>query len=491
MPNPNTVTAALVVIGEEILSGRTEDANIAYLAAYLTRIGILLREVRVVRDIEDEIVAAVNALRARYTYVFTTGGIGPTHDDVTTDAIAKAFGVEVVTDPEAVAAMRKRFSEQELTSARLRMARIPAGASLIDNAISRAPGYMIGNVIVMAGVPRIMQVMLDAVSPRLSKGRPMLARSVRVDAPEGDVAPGLAELQAAHPKVQIGSYPFFENKRLGTYVVLRSVDSGRLEAAEKALWILIGKEGFAAAAAEAIRVRDVGIEGGPHQVHAAADDAGRCTAVAARGCMAELVEACRHRRQREGEHQHRRAVEKLAGGASEAFVEKQPPNRDRKANNHRDHDGRQEEVAERRSEGARHPLVEQREPAANRQQRVGLREWWVGPVGVLQHTKRAELFLGEILDVVRTGGLADTFGNRCCDLLVRPLPVDAGDHDVQQVGELDRLARREPNDRGWLFETGMLELADELQPIGEFKRSLYRDLWRLRRGHFVVNNARV
>ncbi|HET9274258.1 MAG TPA: competence/damage-inducible protein A, partial [Methyloceanibacter sp.] len=140
MPNPNTVTAALVVIGEEILSGRTEDANIAYLAAYLTRIGILLREVRVVRDIEDEIVAAVNALRARYTYVFTTGGIGPTHDDVTTDAIAKAFGVEVVTDPEAVAAMRKRFSEQELTSARLRMARIPAGASLIDNAISRAPG---------------------------------------------------------------------------------------------------------------------------------------------------------------------------------------------------------------------------------------------------------------------------------------------------------------------------------------------------------------
>ena len=196
-------------------------------------------------------VEALNALRARYTYVFTTGGIGPTHDDVTTDAIAKAFGVEVVTDPEAVAAMRKRFSEQELTSARLRMARIPAGASLIDNAISRAPGYMIGNVIVMAGVPRIMQVMLDAVSPRLSKGRPMLARSVRVDAPEGDVAPGLAELQAAHPKVQIGSYPFFENKRLGTYVVLRSVDSGRLEAAEKALWILIGKEGFAAAAAEA------------------------------------------------------------------------------------------------------------------------------------------------------------------------------------------------------------------------------------------------
>jgi molybdenum cofactor synthesis domain-containing protein len=245
------ITAALAVIGEEILSGRTADTNIAYIAAYLTRIGINLREVRVVPDIEDEIVAAVNALRARFTYVFTTGGIGPTHDDVTTDAIAKAFGVEAVTDPEAVAAMRRRFSAQELTPARLRMARIPKCASLIDNAISRAPGYMIGNVIVMAGVPRIMQVMLDAVSPRLRKGRPMLSRSVRVDAPEGDVAPGLAALQAEHPEVQIGSYPFFENGRLGTYVVLRSADAGRLNAAEKALWILIGRQGFQAAAAEA------------------------------------------------------------------------------------------------------------------------------------------------------------------------------------------------------------------------------------------------
>ena len=245
------ITAALAVIGEEILSGRTADANIAYIAAYLTRIGINLREVRVVPDIEDEIVAAVNALRARFTYVFTTGGIGPTHDDVTTDAIAKAFRVEAVIDPEAVAAMRKRFSEQELTPARLRMTRIPKGASLIDNAISRAPGYMISNVIVMAGVPRIMQVMLDAVSPRLRKGRPMLSRSVRVDASEGDVAPGLAALQAEHPEVQIGSYPFFENKRLGTYVVLRSTDAGRLDAAEKGLWILIGQEGFQAAAAGA------------------------------------------------------------------------------------------------------------------------------------------------------------------------------------------------------------------------------------------------
>jgi molybdenum cofactor synthesis domain-containing protein len=248
-PGPKTVTAALIVIGEEILSGRTRDENIAYIAAYLTRIGILLREVRVVADVDAEIVAAVNALRSRFTYVFTTGGIGPTHDDVTTDAIAKAFGVAVVVDPEAVAAMRQRFSERELTPARLRMARVPEGASLIGNAISRAPGYMIGNVIVMAGVPRIMQVMLDSVSPRLRKGRPMLARSVRVDAPEGDVAPGLAELQAAHPEVQMGSYPFFENKRLGTYVVLRSTEEAKLDAAQKGLWILIHREGFAAAPA--------------------------------------------------------------------------------------------------------------------------------------------------------------------------------------------------------------------------------------------------
>lgn len=251
MPDPQvpaTVTAALVVIGEEILSGRTPDANIAYVAAYLTRIGVNLREVRVVADSEEEIVAAVNALRRRFTYVFTTGGIGPTHDDVTTDAIAKAFGVEVVLDPDAVAAMRKHFSGAELTPARLRMARVPEGASLIDNAISRAPGYMIGNVVVMAGVPRIMQVMLDAVSPRLAKGRPVLSCAVRIDAPEGDVAPGLAALQAAHAEVQIGSYPFFENQRLGTFVVLRSADEAQLEAAQKALWILIEREGFRAAA---------------------------------------------------------------------------------------------------------------------------------------------------------------------------------------------------------------------------------------------------
>ena len=248
--SPDKVTAALVVIGEEILSGRTADENISYIAAYLARAGIALREVRVVADLEDEIGDAVNALRGKFTYVFTTGGIGPTHDDVTTDAIAKAFGVRVVVDPDAVAAMRKNFSAAELTEARLRMARVPEGAALIGNAISRAPGYRIGNVIVMAGVPRIMQVMLDAVMPELAKGRPILTRAVRVDAPEGDVAPPLAALQRAHPDVQIGSYPFFEQKRLGTYVVLRAADADALQKAYDSLWTIIVENSFAAVRAD-------------------------------------------------------------------------------------------------------------------------------------------------------------------------------------------------------------------------------------------------
>ncbi len=241
-----TVTAALIVIGEEILSGRTRDENTSYIAAYLGAVGIALREVRVIADEEAEIVAAVNELRARYDYVFTTGGIGPTHDDVTTEAIAHAFGVEAPIDARAVEEMRKGYKGTELSEARLRMARIPEGAELIDNPVSRAPGFMLGNVIVMAGIPRIMQVMLDAVAPRLRKGRPMLSRSIRVEAPEGDVATGLAAIQDANTDVQIGSYPFFEKGTLGTYVVLRSPDETRLAAVADALWELIGREGFKA-----------------------------------------------------------------------------------------------------------------------------------------------------------------------------------------------------------------------------------------------------
>lgn len=244
------VTAALLVIGEEILSGRTRDQNIGYVAGYLTRVGILLREVRVVVDQEEEIATAVNELRRRYTYVFTTGGIGPTHDDVTTDAIAKAFDVGVAVHDDAVAAMRQHYRDDDLTPARLRMARVPNGAELIHNKISRAPGFMLENVIVMAGIPRIMQVMLDEVIPRLAKGRPMQSRSVRLNAAEGDVAAPLAALQLAHPEIQMGSYPFFQRDQLGTYVVLRSIDETGLATALAALWDLIAREGFSAIAAD-------------------------------------------------------------------------------------------------------------------------------------------------------------------------------------------------------------------------------------------------
>ena len=238
------VTAGVIVIGDEILSGRTKDANIAYIAAYLTEIGIRLKEVRIVADEEDEIVGAVNALRAAYTYVFTTGGIGPTHDDITADSVAKAFGVPIDVDEHAVALMRQRFDPSRLTEARLRMARIPEGAELVDNPVSMAPGFMLENVVVMAGVPRIMQVMLDAVTPRLRKGRKMLSRTVRVDQPEGDVAPGLRRVQDAFPDVQMGSYPFFEEGCLGTRLVLRSIEIGRLEDALQAALRMLEEEKF-------------------------------------------------------------------------------------------------------------------------------------------------------------------------------------------------------------------------------------------------------
>lgn len=244
------VTAALIVIGDEILSGRTKDKNTGYIADYMTVIGIRLREVRMVPDIEDEIVAAINALREKYTYVFTTGGIGPTHDDITADAVARAFGVSIDIDERAVAMMRERYAPGDLTETRLRMARIPEGAELIENLVSRAPGFMIGNVIVMAGVPRIMQVMLDDVAPRLKTGSKLLTRTVRVERPEGDVAPGLGRVQNDHPEVQMGSYPFFAKEKLGTHLVLRSDDKGKLDEALKSIWRMLEAEGFMRFASE-------------------------------------------------------------------------------------------------------------------------------------------------------------------------------------------------------------------------------------------------
>ncbi len=236
------ITAALLVIGDEILSGRTKDVNIGFIADHCTEIGIRLREVRVVADDEAAIVAAVNQLRAAYTYVFSTGGIGPTHDDITADSIAKAFGVSIDIDPRAVALMRERFAEADLTPARLRMARIPDGAELIENSVSKAPGFMIGNVIVMAGVPAIMQSMLRAVTPSLRKGRKLISDSLRVDAPEGRVAVPLGDSQHAFPDVAMGSYPFFENGRYGTNLVLRSTDEARLELAKADLLARLGPD---------------------------------------------------------------------------------------------------------------------------------------------------------------------------------------------------------------------------------------------------------
>ncbi|HEY8245826.1 MAG TPA: molybdopterin-binding protein [Hyphomicrobium sp.] len=237
MSGEDIVTAAVLVIGDEILSGRTHDCNTNYIGAHLTRVGIRLQEVRVVADDETAIVEAVDALRARYTYVITTGGIGPTHDDITSDAIAKALGVPIDHDPRAVALLDAYFTKRgvEPTPARMRMARIPHGAELIANAVSIAPGFMIGNVIVLAGVPDVMQVMLDDVTPRLRTGAKMLTATIKLSRAEGDVADLFAAHQQTFPDVAMGSYPSFAEGRVSTQLVLRSIDSAALESARASL----------------------------------------------------------------------------------------------------------------------------------------------------------------------------------------------------------------------------------------------------------------
>jgi molybdenum cofactor synthesis domain-containing protein len=236
-PGEGLVTAALIVIGDEILSGRTKDRNIGTIADHLTAIGIQLKEVRVVPDVEEEIVAAVNALRTRYDYAFTTGGIGPTHDDITADAVAKAFGVGIDVDERALAPMRAYFERRgvELTPARLRMARIPFGAELVENSISIAPGFMLGNVIVMAGIPSIMQVMLQAATRFLKTGKRMLSAEIDLHRPEGEIAALFGDLQKRYPDVPMGSYPFMREGKPGTQLVLRCTDAARLAEAEAEL----------------------------------------------------------------------------------------------------------------------------------------------------------------------------------------------------------------------------------------------------------------
>jgi molybdenum cofactor synthesis domain-containing protein len=232
---PAAVTAAILVIGDEILSGRTKDKNIGYIAEYMTNLGIDVKEVRVVPDEEPEIIGALNALRNRYTYVFTTGGIGPTHDDITADCVAKAFGVPIDVDPRARAMLLTRIKEEDLNEARLRMARIPKGADLIVNKVSAAPGFRIGNVHVMAGIPAVMQAMLDEVAPTLKTGVKMLSETVQADLREGDIGGPLAAIAKAHPGVTIGSYPFQDDRGPNCNLVIRSRDPEKLAAAKAAV----------------------------------------------------------------------------------------------------------------------------------------------------------------------------------------------------------------------------------------------------------------
>ena len=235
----NTVTACLVLIGNEILSGRTQDKNLSHLAHKLNEVGIQLREARVIPDIEPTIIATINECRAKFDYVFTTGGIGPTHDDITTAAIAKAFGVSLHRHPDAEKALRAHYSANDINEARLKMADVPLGATLIPNAVSTAPGFCIGNVYVMAGVPRIMQAMLDAIIPLLNGGATVLSISITTNLPEGKIAAGLTEIQNRCPDIDIGSYPMYERGTLSTTMVLRSPNAAKNEAARAEIETMI------------------------------------------------------------------------------------------------------------------------------------------------------------------------------------------------------------------------------------------------------------
>ena len=238
-PEKPIVTAALIIIGNEVLSGRTQDANLQFLATGLGEIGVRLMEVRVIADDEGEIVAAVNALRARHDYVFTTGGIGPTHDDITAASIARAFGRKFGRNAEAEAILRAHYKPEDATESRLRMADLPEDVTLIENPVSRSPGFQVENVYVLPGVPSIMQAMFDGLKHRLRGGAPVLSKTVTAFIPESVVAPPLGELQNNRPDVEIGSYPFFRDGRLGTSLVARSPDGKALEEVAEAIRELI------------------------------------------------------------------------------------------------------------------------------------------------------------------------------------------------------------------------------------------------------------
>lgn len=234
------VTAAVLVIGDEILSGRTKDKNIGVIADRCALLGIDLCEVRIVPDDQADIIAALNALRERFTYVFTTGGIGPTHDDITADAVAAAFGVEISEDPRAIKLLLERISPEDLNAARRRMARIPHGAELVANSVSKAPGFRLGNVIVMAGVPAVMQAMLDAITPQLTTGTKTVSQSIAAGVlAEGAYASSLADIAADFPDVAIGSYPNFKDGRFHNEIVVRGKDDSSVDAAARRIEAMI------------------------------------------------------------------------------------------------------------------------------------------------------------------------------------------------------------------------------------------------------------
>ena len=236
--------AAILVIGDEILSGRTQDTNTNYIAKFLGTLGIDVCEARTVPDIEDEIVAALNALRARYTYVFTTGGIGPTHDDITADAVAKAFGVGIDYHPEVLAMLAARYANPaDFNDMRKRMARIPLGAELVRNSASVAPGIHIGNVFVMAGVPMIMRAMLEDIAPRLQRGAVVHSQTVQARIAEGKIAAGLQTIQKNFPDLALGSYPYYREDGFGVQLVARGRDAAQVEKAANAIESLIRDEG--------------------------------------------------------------------------------------------------------------------------------------------------------------------------------------------------------------------------------------------------------
>lgn len=236
-PSSTIVTAAMLAIGDELLSGRTKDKNIGHLADVLTMAGIDLKEVRIVSDEENDIVEALNALRGRYDYVFTSGGIGPTHDDITADAVSKAFGLACIHDAEAMTLLGEMYKrrEMEFTEARQRMARMPQGARHIANPVSTAPGFIIGNVHVMAGVPQVFQAMVDNILPSLKTGAKVLSQAISCPYGEGDIGTSLGAIQKAHPETSIGSYPKYEGQRFSTEIVVRARSQDILDAAAGAV----------------------------------------------------------------------------------------------------------------------------------------------------------------------------------------------------------------------------------------------------------------